>query len=243
MPIRSPTTALATIALTLAAHGDLHAQAAARGVDGYVPPVPTPASFVHDGAGVLASGERDAIDARIRAVQTAGRGDVGVAILPTIGDHEPYEVGVAIYRAWKIGRVAEIGSAERGLGVLILIVPKEVEPQGRGQCWIATGTGAEGPLTDLAAGRICRETIIPLLKERAHGRAILAGVAAIDAELAEDPALADGAPASDAGGESGAGCRSGCSRCSAASASRAPACPCGCAGAGAARAPARSAAT
>jgi uncharacterized protein with PIN domain len=62
------------------------------------------------------------------------------------------------------GGLDSIGSARRDLGALLLIVPKELAPDKKGQCWITTGTGAEGILTDAVSARICTQQIIPFLK-------------------------------------------------------------------------------
>ncbi|MEO8337904.1 MAG: TPM domain-containing protein, partial [bacterium] len=86
----------------------------------YVPPVPTPTSFISDARGVLTSDAHAALDAHIGTVQRAGRGDIAVAILPSIGDYSPNQVAVEIYRTWRVGSVAAIGSAQRDVGVLIL---------------------------------------------------------------------------------------------------------------------------
>ena len=40
---------------------------------------------------------------------------------------------------------------------MILLVPKETSKDGRGHCFIATGRGSEGFITDADAGDICRE--------------------------------------------------------------------------------------
>ena len=158
-----------------------------------VPPVPTPASFVSDLPNVIPPAEQALVDDRIRAIQQEGLGDVAVAILPSLENHQPYEVGVAIYREWLVGRMDSIGSARRNLGVLLLIVPKELAPDNRGHCWVTTGLGTERLLTDATAGRICRENVIPRLVTREYGAAVIAGVDAIgellraDAELAAEP--------------------------------------------------------
>lgn len=174
----------------------------AQSLDELVPDSPAPTSFVADVPGVIPADARSAIDGRIRELQAAGRGDIGVAILPSIGGYQPYEVGVAIYRDWGIGSVAGIGDARRDLGALLLIVPKELAPDGVGHCWITTGLGAEGPLTDAASGVICREYVVPHLRERDYASAVLAGVNAIDSVLAADSALAgdSGRAAAAAGG-------------------------------------------
>src|SRR5687768_13089768 len=76
----------------------------------FVPPVPTPASFISDARGVLTADQRRSLDARIIAFQQAGLGDIAVAILPSIGSYTPNQVAVEIYRTWKVGSVAPIGS-------------------------------------------------------------------------------------------------------------------------------------
>ncbi|MDQ8164516.1 MAG: TPM domain-containing protein [Gemmatimonadota bacterium] len=162
-----------------------------------VPPVPTPASFVSDQRNVLKPDARAALDARIRAVQAAGHGDIAVAILPSVGDYSPNQVGVEIYRTWRVGRVDSIGSARRNLGALLLVVPKEISPNNRGECWITTGTGAEAYITDATAAAICRDAIIPHLRKLDHAAGIAAGIDAIAARLGADPALAPPATVGD----------------------------------------------
>lgn len=164
-----------------------------------VPPAPTPEGFIADVPGVVPAGAKAGLNARIRALQDSGFGDIGIAILPSIGDFQPYEVGLAIYRDWKVGRVDAIGSARRDLGVLLLIVPKELAPDNAGRCWISTGTGAEGIITDAVSGRICVDRITPHLRNRDYGAALAAGIEAIAERLRGDAGLAtapDAAPVS-----------------------------------------------
>lgn len=155
----------------------------------FVPPVPTPASFISDQKSVLAASARAALDARITAIQQAGLGDIAVAILPSIGDYSPNQVAVEIYRTWRMGTSASIGDARRNVGVLLLIVPKELAPNGRGECWINTGLGAEGIITDATAGTICRDSIIPYLRTKEYARAVSAGIGGIEVRLRGDVGL------------------------------------------------------
>ena len=155
----------------------------------FVPPAPTPASFVSDQRGVLAAVAHAALDAHIADVQHAGLGDIAVAILPSIGDYAPVQVAVEIYRTWKVGSAAAIGSARRDVGVLILIVPKELAPNHRGECWIQTGTGAEGIITDATAAAICRDSIVPHLRAKEYAEAAEAGVSGVAARLKGDVGL------------------------------------------------------
>jgi uncharacterized protein len=182
--------ALATAApLTRAVAQTQASPAVASGLARLVPPVPSP-SFIADVPGVLDAGAQAALDTRIRQLQDAGFGDIGVAILPSIGGYAPAEMGVAIYRTWRIGRMDSLGSARRNLGVLLLLVPKELTPDGRGHCWITTGTGAEGVVTDAASGSICRDSVVPHMKNRDYAAAVSAGIEALAARLQDDGTLA-----------------------------------------------------
>lgn len=187
---RASSLALAALALLLPARAP-----AQPGLDAIVPPSPAPASFIHDGGPVLDAAAHARLDERIAQVQRTTGGDVAVAILRDIGDRAASDVGVAIYRAWGVGRVDSLGSARRDLGALLLIVPRELAPGGRGDCWITTGLGAEGELRDADAGTICRRAIIPHLREQRYEEAIAAGVDAIGESFARATAGLD-APAS-----------------------------------------------
>lgn len=161
----------------------------------FVPPVPTPASFISDAKGVLPAGQHASLDARLTAIQRAGLGDIAVAILPSIGDYSANQVAVEIYRTWRVGSMAAIGSAHRDVGVLILIVPKELSPNNKGECWINTGTGAEGIITDATAGTICRDSIIPYLRNKDYAGGLAAGISALESKLRGDVGLANPAGA------------------------------------------------
>ncbi len=174
-------------------------RAAARGF--VVPPSPAPGGFVHDGGPVLTAAARRALDLRIREVRQTTGGDVGVAVVRDLGGRSPAEAGLAVYRAWKVGAVDTLGSPYRDLGALLLVVPKELAPDHRGECWITTGLGAEGVLTDGRAARICREDVIPRLRGRDHAAALAAGVDEIARAFGEATAVADSVQDADERGD------------------------------------------
>ena len=176
---------------------------APTGVARVVPPSPAPAGFIHDGPGVLTAEARQALNARIATVKARTGGDIGVAIVTDLRGYAPVDAGVAIYRAWKIGKVDSLGSARRDLGALLLIVPKELAPNGRGECWISTGLGAEGTLIDAHAGAICRDRVIPALRVRDYAAAVDSGIVGIAATFGRAVAEESGARANgpaEAGG-------------------------------------------
>lgn len=192
---------LALLALLALLPASTRAQATRTGmppsVMKYVPASPNPEGFIRDVPGVLRTEQRSRLNARITGIQERIHGDIGVAILPDIGDIQPYEVGTAIYRAWKIGTVAPIGNARRNVGALVLLVPRELAPNHRGQCWITTGLGSEGAVVDAAAARICRDRVIPAMKARAYAAAVDSAITGIEQlyaagldSLTTSPALA-----------------------------------------------------
>lgn len=144
-----------------------------------VPPLPTPASFVADVPNVVSPEMQDVIDSRIRSAQQERLGDIAAAILPDIGDRAPSDVALAIYRTWRVGALATIGERERDLGALILLVPKELAPNKRGECFILTGRGMEGIITDGTAAAICRDGVVPFMKQRDYASALLAAIDSI----------------------------------------------------------------
>jgi len=170
--------AVLVAAATHLAAAAAHAQPA---LDSIVPPSPVPNGFIADRGPVLDAPALGRLNALVADVQRRTGGDVGVAILRDLRGRAPSDVGVAIYRAWKIGRIDSLGSARRNLGALLLIVPKELAPTKRGECWITTGRGAEATLVDARAANICRDSVIPRLKTKAYEAAIAAGVAGIGA--------------------------------------------------------------
>jgi uncharacterized protein len=119
--------------------------------------IPAPTGYVNDFAGVLGQGSRAALEDLSERVNVATKGDMVVVTLRDIGDRAPADVALNIGRQWKVGAAAEIGDRARNAGAIILVVPKETSSTGRGSCFIATGQGAEGFITDATAGSICRE--------------------------------------------------------------------------------------
>ena len=115
--------ALLVVALTAAPSAR-----AQPGLDSIVPKSPVPNGFIADGGPVLDAAALGRLNAHITRVQAATGGDIAVAIVRDLHDRAPVDVGVAIYRAWKVGRIDSLGSARRNLGALLLIVPKELAP-------------------------------------------------------------------------------------------------------------------
>jgi uncharacterized protein len=146
-----------------------------------VPPAPrgygtSAAEIVVDAAGVLPTQSVDRINRIAFDVHAKSGGEMAVVTLPDIGQRAPVDVALAIGRAWGVGANAAIGQRSRNAGVVILVVPKETSSTGQGSCFIGTGQGTEGFITDADAGTICREAV-PYFRQRDYGAAteLLAG--------------------------------------------------------------------
>jgi uncharacterized protein len=147
--------------------------------------IPPPRGFVNDFAGVLDSASIAHMEAVIAEVRNATRGEIAVVTLPDIGDRSPSDVALQIGRQWGVGAQAEAGDRARNLGVVVLLVPRKDHQPGTGAFFISTGRGAEGFLTDAAAGRI-RDAVAPQLAQEQYGPALSAAVDLIAQAFAQE---------------------------------------------------------
>jgi uncharacterized protein len=119
--------------------------------------IPPPTGVVNDFAHVLDPATIERITRIAEDVRNKSRGEIAVVTLSDIGQRAPADVALQIGREWKVGKIGNPGDPTRNAGAVVLLVPKETSSTGRGQCFIATGQGAEGFITDATAGDICRE--------------------------------------------------------------------------------------
>ena len=90
-------------------------------------------------------------------VRAKSRGEMAIVTLPDLEGRDVSDVALRIGREWKVGKIGAPGDPTRNAGAVILLVPKETNSDNRGRCWIATGQGTEGFITDATSGEICRE--------------------------------------------------------------------------------------
>ena len=143
------------------------------------------AEIVVDSARVLPSASVDQINRVAFDVHQKSGGEMAVVTLPDIGLRAPVDVALAIGRAWGVGANAAIGQRTRNAGVVILLVPKETSSTGRGECFITTGQGTEGFITDADGASLCREAI-PLFQQRQYGPAVEFLAARVGEEFARE---------------------------------------------------------
>ena len=121
--------------------------------------LPAPTGYVNDFAGVLSPAAKARIAGLIADVKAKSGGEIVVVTLPDLRGREASDVARDIGRQWRVGASGGPADRARNTGVIILLVPKETSPGGRGHAFIAPGTGAEGFITDAMSGAIIDETM------------------------------------------------------------------------------------
>jgi uncharacterized protein len=149
-----------------------------------------PDSFLTDYAGIVDPVSSARINELASDLRSATGVELAVVTLPTLGDRAPVEVATAIGRAWGVGARAEIGSARRNAGLVLLVVPRTAEH--KGEAFLATGRGVEGVITDAIAGRII-DRMLPELRAGRYGPALVTGTEEIAAVVTRGFGVSDSA--------------------------------------------------
>lgn len=130
--------------------------------------IPAPTGLLNDFAHVIPAQNARLIEQLANDVRTKSRGEIAVATLSDIGDRAVADVALQIGREWKVGKIGNPGDPTRNAGAVILLVPKETSSDGKGHCFVLTGNGTEGFITDADAGEICRQAT-PFFRARNYG--------------------------------------------------------------------------
>jgi uncharacterized protein len=131
--------------------------------------VPAPAGLVNDFAHVMNAQTVDALSQLAQAVRASSPGEMAIVTLSDLKGQAVGDVALQIGRDWKVGKFGQPGDPNRNAGVVILIVPKETNSSGKGECHIEVGRGAEGYITDADAGSICREAVSRFFRNGDYG--------------------------------------------------------------------------
>jgi uncharacterized protein len=129
--------------------------------------VPQLKGRVNDYAGILSASTRKHLDAVLADLEQTDSTQVVVLTLPSLEGENLEAFSMRVAEAWKIG--------QKGLdnGAILLVALKERKIR------IEVGYGLEGRLTDLVAGRIIRNVIVPRFKTGNFDQGITDGVAAM----------------------------------------------------------------
>lgn len=129
------------------------------------PVIPAPTGLVSDFAHVLDSESIRRMTQVAEDVRTKSRGEIAIVTLPDLAGRDVADVALDIGRTWKIGKIGNPGDQTRNAGAVILLVPKETNSDNRGRCFVLTGQGTEGFITDATAAEICREATPSFIRQ------------------------------------------------------------------------------
>lgn len=132
-----------------------------------VPAIPAARGYVNDTAGLLSPQTRSQVEAFLADFRRSDSTQIAVLTIPSLEgeDLEGYSVRVA--QAWGIGQKGKDN------GALLLVAKEERAVR------IEVGYGLEDRLTDLLAGRIVDQEIVPRFKQGDFDGGVKAGVQAM----------------------------------------------------------------
>ena len=107
------------------------------------------------------------LSAELEQFRTTSGPQIAVAVIDTTGEASIEDYSIDLARTWAIG------DAQNDDGVLLLIALDDRELR------IEIGSGVEGDLTDVAAGRIIDEIMLPLLRVDDVNGAVTQGARAV----------------------------------------------------------------
>jgi len=129
--------------------------------------VPPLTARVNDTAGMLAAATRQQLEGVLVGLEQTDSTQIVVLTIPTLGGEVLEEFSIKVLDQWKIG--------QKGLdnGAMLLIAKNDRKIR------IEVGYGLEGSLTDLMAGRIIRNVIVPNFKAGNFDQGVIDGVQAM----------------------------------------------------------------
>ncbi len=136
------------------------------------PPLPAPAGFVTDRAGVLAPETEARVTRLIEELQAKTGAEIAVVTVDTTAPLDDFTYAMRLFDAWKPGRRGE----DTGLVLLIAVRDRKLR--------IVTGYGLEGILPDGLVGAIEDEEMVPALRAGDVDAAVWRGVAALAGRIA-----------------------------------------------------------
>jgi uncharacterized protein len=131
------------------------------------PNYPSYTGYVNDYAGVLDSSWKSRIEELISNVESTTTCEIAVAVVKSLEGVTIEEYAVKLFEKWGVGKKKEDN------GVLLLVAIDDHKLR------IEVGYGLEGTITDLEAGNIINDVIVPKFKQNDYNTGIYDGVVAI----------------------------------------------------------------
>jgi len=133
--------------------------------------VPPLTGQVNDTAHILSAGSVRLLTQSLQELARSESTQIVVLTIPSLEGESLEEYALKVAETWKIGQKG----LDNGAVLLIAVNDRKVR--------IETGYGLEGKLTDLVAGRIIRERIVPAFRRGGFDQGVIDGVAAMIAAV------------------------------------------------------------
>lgn len=130
---------------------------------------PPPPRFVYDGAGLLDAPSRSQLENQLLELNRTRGLQIGVAIFPSLEGEPLEEATLAVAERWQPG----FKGRDDGLLIAVFLAERKVR--------VEVGYGLEGAVTDLVAGRVIRERIVPAFRGKRYAEGLMDAVAALAA--------------------------------------------------------------
>lgn len=126
-----------------------------------------PVGFVNDFAKILSADVVQALDNKLQSLEKSSGAQVTVVTVASIGDETIETYATRLFEEWGIGQKGKDN------GVLILVAPNDRVTR------IEVGYGLEATITDLQAGGIVRDVMIPAFKTGDYAGGVSGAVDAV----------------------------------------------------------------
>ncbi len=147
--------------------------------------------YVNDFAGLMDAASTSDLETLIGGVEKGTGAEMAVVTIDSLEGITIEEYAVELFEYWGIGKADE----DNGILILVALLDREVR--------IEVGYGLEGVITDLEAGRIIDDIIVPNFKEENYNRGIYDAVVTISNQVYGEEELATMGEEQDTSSSSG----------------------------------------
>jgi uncharacterized protein len=147
--------------------------------------------YVNDFAGLMDAASTSDLETLIGGVEKGTGAEIAVVTIDSLEGITIEEYAVELFEYWGIGKADE----DNGILILVALLDREVR--------IEVGYGLEGVITDLEAGRIIDNIIVPNFKEENYNRGIYDAVVTISNQVYGEEDLATMGEEQDTSSSSG----------------------------------------
>ncbi len=139
---------------------------------------PKPEGYINDYAGILDASTKSELEILVSSVESSTSAEIAVAVVNDAQGLTVQQYANLLFEDWGVGKAGQ----DNGILLLVAIDDREL--------WMEVGYGLEGVITDLEAGVIVDEIILPFFKEGEFSMGIYYGIAAVANKIYAESGMA-----------------------------------------------------